>query len=64
MPRLMYYSGTESESDKDIKDLNNILGKYDDKQEYDKYINLLKTFVPDCITIIINKMMKIISWKN
>ena len=64
MPRLMYYSGTESESDKDIKDLNNILGKYDEKQEYDEYINLLKTFVPACITIIINKMMKIISWKN
>ena len=64
MPRLMYYSGTESESDKDIKDLNNILGKYDEKQEYAEYINLLKTFVPDCITIIINKMMKIISWKN
>ena len=64
MPRLMYYSETESESDKDIRDLNNILGKYDDKQEYNEYINLFNFYVPDCIKIIISKMMKIISWKT
>ena len=60
----MYFSGTESESDKDIKELHKILGEYDDKNEYNECINTLKSYIPVFIKNIILRIICLLSWNN
>ena len=60
----MSYSGTDSESDKDIKELHKILGEYDDKNEYEEIIILLKKYIPNFIKNLILKIINLFSWNN
>ena len=60
----MHYCGTDSESDKDIKELHKVLGEYDDKNEYEEFINLLKKYIPTFIKNLIIKIINLISWNN